>query len=305
MAVEYPQIIGVGHSCQDFICTVEDYPPENGSTHITDIDSSQGGGAMATSMVAVARLGGSAGVMANLGCDDTGDRIFSDFEKEGICTAYIYRIPGGRSSSSIVMVNPSTGSRTKFPYRDDLPPIDFTPAKVEAISRAKILHLDGTNYENAEKAARIAGNCGTLVSLDGCAMQADNELNRHLVNLTDILITNARYPLCVTGCGSYEEALPELASLGPDIVITTLGENGCLAYLNGEVKHFPAFPTEVVDTTGAGDVFHGAFLVAYLKGASVEDCIRFASAAAAIKCHYMGGRAGILGYDEVVKFCGG
>lgn len=123
MAVD---IWGIGHCCQDNICVVEQYPPEDGSTHILEIDDSQGGGAAATAMVAASRLGARAGVIANLGDDPVGDRILDGFHREGVQTELIRRIPGGRSSTSYVMVNPENGSRTKFPYRDQLPALRFT-----------------------------------------------------------------------------------------------------------------------------------------------------------------------------------
>ena len=156
MAVD---IWGIGHCCQDNICVVEQYPPEDGSTHILEIDDSQGGGAAATAMVAASRLGARAGVIANLGDDPVGDRILEGFLREGVQTELIRRISGGRSSTSYVMVNPENGSRTKFPYRDQLPALRFSDEIRAALAGARILHLDGTQYENALKAARLAKDC--------------------------------------------------------------------------------------------------------------------------------------------------
>ena len=302
MDKKYPQIIGVGHCCQDSICMVEAYPPEDGSTHITAIDDSQGGGAVATAMAAASRLGVFTGLIANLGDDSTGDKIIKGFEEYGICTGGIRRITGGRSSSSIVMVNPVKGTRTKFPYRDDLPPVAFDEEQTELLRHARILHLDGTNYNNALHAAELAKEYGVTVSLDGCSMQEDNEKNRRLASLAHILIMNARYPLRVSERKNLEEAMEYMASLGAGTVISTAGAGGCYAWLDGSMKHFVAFPVRAVDTTGAGDVFHGAFLAAWLEGQSTEACIRFASAVSALKCRKPGGRAGIPDRGEAEKF---
>ncbi len=297
------RIVGVGHCCQDSICIVEQYPPEDGSTHILSIDDSQGGGAVATALVAAARLGADTALIANLGNDATGDRILAGFAEAGVSTETVTRIPGGRSSSSMVMVNPENGSRTKFPYRDNLPPIDFTREKRSLIEKAGALHLDGTNYANAVAAAQIAKAAGVPVSLDACSRQKDNVLNLRLAEMADILITNAVYPQAVTGCATREEALLKLAGLGhKQVALTTLGKDGVLAVVSGKVEHIPAFTVQAVDTTGAGDVFHGAFLTAWLEGNDLHACIRFAAAVSALKCLKPGGRSGIPTRAEAEAF---
>ena len=298
-----PYVVGIGHCCRDTICTVEAYPPEDGSTHILSMDDSQGGGAVATALVAMARLGMRTEVIANLGTDATGDAIAAEFATEGVGMRGITRIAGGRSSVSYVMVNPEKGTRTKFPYRDDLPPIVFDEEKRSLIRGATALHLDGTHYENALNPARIAKEAGVPVSLDGCSMQQDNAKNLALAAMADILIMNARYPLRVSGQPGIEEALRAMAALGgAKVVITTHGGEGCWVLINGCLRRFPAFPVKTVDTTGAGDVFHGAFLTAWLEGRGIEESIRFASAVSALKCTRYGGRAGIPGREAVEVF---
>ena len=298
-----PVIAGVGHCCQDHICTVEQYPPEDGSTHILSIDDSQGGGAVATALAAASRLGAKACLLARLGDDSTGDKILRGLAADGVDVALVSRVPGGRSSASYVMVNPETGSRTKFPYRDNLPPITFSAAERRAIAGADALHLDGTRYENALNAAKIAREAGTLVSLDGCSRQADNRLNLELAAMADILVMNAAYPFRVSGLDDREEALRFMAALGtPRVVMMTAGADGVYAVAGGKVHHYPAFQVRAVDTTGAGDVFHGAFLTRWLETEDTEESIRFAQAAAALKCLRPGGRAGIPDRGQLTAF---
>jgi len=86
------------------------------------------------------------------------------------------------------------------------------------------------------------------------------------------------------------------------VVVGTLGAKGCLAVIEGKLRVFPAYPVEAVDTTGAGDVFHGAFLVGWLRGMGLEETIRFASAVSAMKCTRIGGRAGIPSYGDALAF---
>ena len=296
-----PMIVGVGHSCLDRLCTVETYPPEDSSTHITSI-SVQGGGAVATALAASARLGTPSAMLGYLGADGTGREIRELLDSDGVDTRYIRDIPGGRSSVSYVMVNPAKSTRTKFPYPDDLPPIQWDGELTAALRGAKVLHLDGTQYENALSAAKLAKAAGVTVSLDGCSVRAGSEKCAALAAMADILIMNAKYPTQVTGRADYGEALLEMAGWGPKIVIGTQGARGCLAVMGGQLRRFPAFSVEAVDTTGAGDVFHGAFLAGYLRGMDLEENIRFASAVSAIKCTQIGGRAGIPTLDAAMAF---
>ena len=298
------EIVGVGHSCLDRLCIVENYPKEDDSTHIVST-SVQGGGAVATALVAASRLGIGAAFIGNIGNDEVSDRIVGFFEADGVSTALMSRRSDCHGLESFVMVNPANGSRTKFPQKDENPPIEWNNKSEAAIKEAKVLHLDGTNYANAVKAASIAKSCGVTVSLDGCSMQEDNRKNRELASLSDILIMNRKYPLKVSGELSYDEALLKIASWGPKIVVCTLGEQGSLAVIGGKVCRFePYRPKKVVDTTGCGDVYHGAFLCAYVLGMDVGRAIVFAGIAAGLKCEKLGGRAGIPTRAEVSALIG-
>lgn len=297
-------VVGVGHSCLDRVCTVENYPREDESTHITSIDI-QGGGAVATALVALSRLGKKTAFIGNIGSDYVSAEIKSLFESDGVDTSYMVEREDSFGLESFVMVNPENGSRTKFPERDVNPPLKWDERLEDAIASASILHLDGTNWTNAMNAAKIAHERGTLVSLDGCSMQLDNEKNKALARQADILIMNKKYPLRVSEKASYEEALLEMSTWGPKIVMCTLGEKGSMAVIDGKIRTFGTFtPKCVVDTTGCGDVFHGSFLTAYLDGMDTEDAILFASASSALKCEEKGGRKGIRTKGEVLDYLG-
>ncbi|MBQ8081131.1 MAG: carbohydrate kinase family protein [Clostridia bacterium] len=296
-------ILGVGHCCQDTICAIEAYPPEDSSTHILSIDDSQGGGAVGTAIVAASRLGRRTAVIANLGDDSTGDKIIEGFRSERVDTSLIRRIPNGHSPTSIVMVDPEKGTRTKFPYRDSLPLLSFDQAQHQAIRASRVLHLDGTRFENALNAAMIAKEAGVSVSLDGCSRRPDNEKNLRLSQLADILIMNAVYPFAVSGCSDPEQALRFFTQWGPkQALVMTIGAKGSYALIEDRFVHFPAFFVSAIDTTGAGDVFHGAFLTRFLETQDVAVSIRFASAVSALKCLKPGGRSGIPTRQEVDAF---
>ncbi|WP_461368909.1 carbohydrate kinase family protein [Candidatus Darwinibacter acetoxidans] len=158
-----PDLVGVGHCCYDYLCIIREYPPEDGSTRITAIHS-QGGGAVATALVAAARLGVQTALIANLGADGVGELITSELEAEGVDLAGVDRLPGVSSLTSYVMIQPQRGTRTKFPLLDRTPPIVWDERRKGLLQQAKVLHLDGTHYQNARSAAELAKDYGVTIS---------------------------------------------------------------------------------------------------------------------------------------------
>jgi len=292
--------IAVGHLCQDNICIANGFPKQNTSIHIKETEI-QSGGAASQAIAAFSRLGGVAGFLGVIGKDERGDWLVKDLKKERIDTSLIDRV-NGNSSFSFVYVNSKNAERTLFNYHDSLPAINFTQDKIDYIQKATFLHLDGTMYENAFEAAKIAKKANTLVSLDGCSLQSENEKNLRLVKMADILITNDCYPLALVDEKVLEKAMLKIAKFGARYVIATCGEKGCIAVKNNEIIRYPAFKIKPVDTTGAGDVFHGAFLRALELNYDLDNCIKFASAVSSINCLSIGGRKGIPSLKQTVNF---
>jgi ribokinase len=267
-----------------------------------DFMGKQGGGPASQAIVTFQRLGGDAGYAGVLGNDDNGTWLLKDLKKEGVDVSFVTQAEG-YNNFSFVCSNKRNASRTLFNYHDRLPALEFTQALASYIGHARYLHLDGTMYQNARAAAETARKQGGVrVSLDGCSPQKDNILNRELIQLTDILITNETYPCRIMEDDNRERALREMAKLGPSIVIATLGEKGCTALVKGEFVQYPAYKIKPVDTTGAGDVFHGAFLRALDLNYEFEKAIQFASAVAAISCQALGGRNGIPDFQTTMAF---
>lgn len=294
-------ITGVGAAVLDHLNLIEAYPKEDGSTHITQIIS-QGGGACATAIVAAHRLGMHGQMISSVGDDETGQMILGGLDQEGIDTTMMEVVAGGISPHSEIMVNPETGTRTKFVCNNTLPPLEWNSDQIAQIKNSDLLHVDGTRYDNAMAAIRYAKEFGIPVSVDGCHMEENRELNRKMACQADILIMNARYPKLVANTQTTEEALEYFAAWGPKVVISTQGTKGCLAWIDDKIEVFPAYSVKTVDSTGAGDVFHGAFLASYMKNGDVRRSIRYASIAAALKCTQVGGRAGIPTEQEILSY---
>ena len=294
-------ITGVGAAVLDYLNVIEAYPQEEGSTHITQIIR-QGGGACATAVVAAKRLGMYGQMITSVGDDETGKQILDGLDEEGIDTTMIEVVPGGISPHSEIMVNPETGTRTKFVCSSTLPPIEWNADQIAVLKNSDILHVDGTRYDNAMAAIEIAKQNHIMVSVDGRHLEKDRELSRKMAEMADILIMSASYSRLVTNAGRAEDGMAYFASRGPKVIISTQGTHGCLAWIDGHVEVFPGYSVKAVDSTGAGDVFNGAFIAAYMRGSDVRQAIRYATIAAALKCTQIGGRAGIPTDKEIRSY---
>ena len=288
-----PEIIAVGHLCMDEIYLCENFPEERRSTHILE-SVRQPGGTACQAVVAAARLGARVGYMSPLGDDETGAALYRSCEDEGVDLSFCRVDPGVQSHFTAVLVNANRDTRTFCSYHGKFAPMTFGEGEIRYLSRAKILHLDNTRSDNALAAAAIAKAHGVLVSLDGASLDRDGRKNWELAEMADILITNDTYPLRLTGLTDWRQALLAMGRrLRPRVLLSTRGEEGCVLCQDGALREFSAFSVQPVDTTGAGDAFHGAFLFGWLRGYELTYNIRFASAVAALSCLAPGGRAGL------------
>jgi ribokinase len=200
-------------------------------------------------------------------------------------------------------VRESTGERHFMPHKD-WPHDRLVPAKLDMgyITGAKLLLLDGSCPTAGLVAAQAVRCAGGEAVLDASAGERVGDSMRQLVAQTDYLIGSSGFAEALTQTPDRDAAMQQALSLGPRVVVQTEGADGCYTRSATERFHTPAFPVNVVDTTGAGDVFHGAFIVGLLKGWALCDIAAFASAVAALKCTKLGGRSGIPTLSEATSF---
>ena len=294
-------VIGTGTAVYDILLKLTSFPAEDTAAGVIE-QKTQGGGMTATAMAAVSRLGVDCAFFGNLGDDDTGRKILQGFIDEGINVDGVEMYPGCVNTVSYVLINSKNGSRTFLANKENTPPIELTDTRKQLIDNAEILHIDGGHYEDDVRIVQHAREKGVTISYDACRGEREVKNGCRLLHLCDIVITSADYPAKVCGKETLEENMHELSKYGMKVLITTLGDKGCAALIDGEIRYFNAYKVDVADTTGAGDVFHGAFVYGYYKGFRFEECIRFASATAAIKCTKIGGRSGIPTAEEVFEF---
>ncbi|MEX2540844.1 MAG: PfkB family carbohydrate kinase [Trueperaceae bacterium] len=296
-----PLLLGLGMATVDFLTLVPRLPGPDEVFPLQRLDM-QGGGPVATALAAAARLGTGAAFAGAVGDDHWGDAIVDDFGRFGVNVDEVVRRRGGVSPHSVILVDAASGKRSILYSNGDVRGLEPAELPERLIGRAAVLHLDGFDIDAALEAARIARAAGVPVSLDGGAGEPWPGL-LDLLPLVDLLVVAAQFAESVTGEKRPESALTALRRWGARQVVITDGARGAW-FLGGEgdTGHVPAFDVEVVDTTGAGDTFHGAYLHAFLAGESIAGCVLFASAAAALKCTRLGGRAGLPTSDQVEAF---
>jgi sugar/nucleoside kinase (ribokinase family) len=290
-------VLGVGLASVDLLCLVERYPEPESKSGMLDF-ARQGGGQVGTACAAVARLGGRAAFVGRLGDDDMGRDARRFLEADGVDTSGVVTVAGARSILAVILVDAATGGRTVVVQQDLRTAMTEADVPYAAVARARCVHLDTHEVAAGLAAATHARAVGTRVSLDAEKLRPGVE---RLVPLVDWLVCAEGFPRLFTGIADDRAALEALAALGPPVVVQTLGARGARAYVRhgtaGEHVESPGFAVPVVDTTGAGDVFHGAFALAMLDGVPAPDRVRAAmrraNAAAALKCGHLGGRAGI------------
>ena len=300
MKNEKPKIdfVGLGFCSNDYISLLPEIPMDHKVQILEHMI--QGGGPAATATVAAARLGMKTAFISVVGDDDPGKRILKDFEAEGIETAYMTVRPGFASPIAYCWIEQPTGKRSIAWTRGNLAELDpASEVNMDLIRNAKILHLDGHNTAAALEAAKEARKSGVLVNLDAGTLRPGVE---EIMKYTDILFTSEYFARTWSGEDDLEKALVKLSRIGARVTGVTMGSKGCIAWNNGEIIRCPAFKITAVDTTGAGDTFHGAFGVRYLETGDLSESMRFASAVSALKCLKLGGRTGLPTRSQVNDF---
>ncbi len=292
-------VVGLGCACLDFLGIVPHLPDQDDQVWMSD-STQQGGGMVSTALVTLSRLGVTTAFAGKIGNDMAGRAVKDEFDLYGIDSAHLVVEPDATTPVSMILVDESTGQRTIMAGGTT---VELSPSEVPAgvIAAAKYLHLDTTGRQAALAAAEIARGAGVPVVLDADSLSRPQDIEE-LLQATDYLIASRVFTEALTGRTDPAEAAKSLAGYGSSVAIVTLGEAGSLTLAAGRTFHTPAFPVEVVDTTGAGDVYHGAYLFGLLQEWSLEKTAVFSSAVAAMSCTRLGGRNGIPDLRSALDF---
>ncbi|MGI5820203.1 MAG: PfkB family carbohydrate kinase [Armatimonadota bacterium] len=295
-------VSALGGACWDYLGIVERLPELDEKTPIHSL-SAQGGGRAATAAAAVGRLGGTAAVFNRIGDDEFGRHIREGLEADGVDTTWLISVPGTRSHFAFCVVDKPSGKRTIFYEYGTAGTFSEDELDYDALLDCRCFLTDSHHDWTSVAAARRAREAGVPVVLD---IERPKPCNEHLLAAATHPIIPRDYALTVTGTDSVEAAGMEMLRGGAQVAVITLGAEGAVAFAgDGETIHEPALDVgPIVDTTGAGDVFHGAFALGIARGYDLRENLRFSSAVAGLKCRKLGGRAGIPTMDEVREFLG-
>ena len=293
------KIVGIGACVMDTLITVPYYPKEDTKLKATEVRAA-GGGPTATGLVAASRLGVESGYIGVLSDDTGGEFLKQDFQKYGVDIRNVEIKSGHRSFTSTIWLAMDNATRTCVFDKGNLPPLQLDGEAIHAIAQADILMIDGNEMDAAEDACLAAREHNTKVLYDCGGLYPGVE---RLLKLTDVMIPSEEFSLGHTGCKTVEEAATKLYELyHPEVVVITCGKEGGIIYDGMELKRYPAFLVDAVDTNGSGDVFHGAFAAGMVKGYDYKKCCVFASAVSALKCTGVGARESVPDEASVYAF---
>lgn len=283
-------VAGLGLNATDTVLVVREFPPLGGKERVVSL-SRQAGGQVATALVACQRLGLRTRYIGKVGDDEAGRLQLESLREEGVEVAYTRVARGATNQFGIIVVDQATGERTVFWDRDDRLAVTPEDLKPEAITTARILHIDGCDVPACTQAAKWARQAGIPVVADLDTVYKKVE---QIFPLIDYLIASANFLPAVTG---YNDPFHVLEYMAREYEIRvpgmTLGRDGALVYSEGRFYYSPGFVVETVDTTGAGDIFHGAFVYGLLQRWEISRILEFSNAMAALNCTQVGARGGI------------
>jgi len=242
------------------------------------------GGLTGVALVAAARAGARCAYAGCLGNDELSEHVAGYLTREGVDVSFSPRLPQARVVHSMVVVGNDNGSRNVFFEGNGLIGAHEAEPAEQTIRNCRVLFIDQWGMPGNLRAAKIARSAGVAVVAD--LEEARDPLFREVLNLVDHLVLGESFAMEITGARDAAAAARSLWRTDRAAVIVTSGASGCWSVSAGASlapAHHPAFSIKAIDTTGCGDVFHGAYAASLARGDSVEARIRFAATAAALK----------------------
>jgi sulfofructose kinase len=283
-------IVGIGLNATDTLILVPRFPAYAGKIAFNDEILSPGG-QVASAMVACACLGMRVKYIGTVGDDQRGRIQMQSLRETGINIDDVQIRRNTPNQTAYIVIDQSTGERTVLWSRPD--GLRLEPESIEPrhIACARMLHIDGHDTPAVARAAAIARSLSIPVSVDVDTLY--HGFDKVLPNV-DYLVTSSEFPGAWTSERDPFRALEMIQNeFGMRVAAMTLGAHGALARTGGRFVYSPAFVVNCVDTTGAGDVFHGAFCYAVLEGMPIRETLDLANALAALNCTELGARGGI------------
>jgi sulfofructose kinase len=291
--------LGFGENAVDHLIVVPEYPEFDSKINFTD-HILMAGGQIASCMVGLRRLGFKSSYIGRFGSDPEGEFGKRSLAEAEVDTRFAETVDGAKSQVAFILIDERNGERTVIWNRDKRLGYRAGEAPLEAAAMTRVLHMDAHDLPARIELARAARASGAIVTID-----VDNITDGldELLPLVDILISSIEFPEKLTGIRDRRTALTEIKNrYGNAIVGLTKGDRGSSILVNGTYIKSSAYdvPGGCADTTGAGDAFRVGMIYGLLKGAEIEESLKFANATAALKCRKLGARTGLPTETELL-----
>jgi sulfofructose kinase len=284
-------VVGVGANSVDYVYRLPTYPEPQGPNSKLKVSSHRisCGGQIATTLSTCAAMGLRSKYVGAVGADGNGQRLRAELQHRGIDVSGVVE-RDALNAYAVILVAEGVGERIVLWERSEALALRASEIPADAIAAARVLHVDDVDQEAGIAAARMGRAAGVRVTSD---IDRVTDRTEELVSTVTIPIFAEHVPPALTGESDPERGLRKLRRTHAGMLCVTLGPHGAMLLDGDRAYHEPAFPIDPVDTTGAGDVFRGAFIVALLRGDAPADIIRFANAAAAVSCTRPGAIDGV------------
>jgi sulfofructose kinase len=293
--VPHFDVVGVGLNATDTLILLPHFPAYGGKVPFLR-EMLSPGGQVASALVTCAKLGLAAKYIGTVGDDERGRVQLESLRENRLNLDDVEVRRDCANQSAYILIDQTTGERTVLWKRDGCLRIDPASLTPEKITCARLLHIDGHDSPAVARAAQIARSHGIPVTLDADTIYPG--FDRVLPNV-DYLVASSEFPVRWTNARDPFQALARLQEeYGMRVAAMTLGARGALARSGGQFIYSPGFVVACVDTTGAGDVFHGAFCYAVLQNMPLRETLEFSNAMAALNCTAFGARGGISSVER-------
>ncbi len=295
------QVLCIGNTSYDITAYLDSFPEEN-FKYMTQEFNECAGGPAANASCLLAKWGAESVFIGVTGDDIYADMIRRDLEASGVDCSFMIKRKGTKTPLSVIIVNLENGSRTLV-NRNALVQIgEASQPRLEGLNPSVIL-FDGYEVDTALRSIELFPHAKTI--LDAGSLRRETEI---LAARVDYLVCSERFASSVSGISNirarenYTRAFEALKKLNGKNIVITMGENGMVFEKGGEIIRQDAFKVKAVDTTGAGDIYHGAFAWCLAEGLAIEECVTFSSAASALSVQKRGGMTSIPSLEEVKAF---
>ncbi len=301
-------VLGLGHCCIDHLSILDPFP-EKGKKGVVIESCTTGGGPVPTALRVVTRFGGTATFCGKVGNDNAGKQIISELNDDDIETNLMVIEPETITATASIWIDPTDGSRTIALDTPEFPWVTTEQFNADLVRNCRVFITDGRAIGASLEGLRVAREAGIPTVFDTGSGRpgmyemlplidyaiVSQDLSEHLdpkvynpkINVNDSMQTSLALA-------------KHLVKFGAGAALITMGELGVMYHDEVQTMVSPAFKVKAYDTTGAGDVFHGAFIHALLQDWKINRALRFANAAAALSCRKLSGSGGIPELDEVV-----